>query len=126
MLGFCITLMSIALDGLGLAFTYRRAVGLATAGAQSGAGQLGVFGGQAVALSGDACDVARQTVQANLKGGIASANARVSCRQTGTTVTVDVELKPLKFMGGPLAIAVDTVKASANASPRSGINNEES
>ena len=129
MLGFCITLMSIALDGLGLAVTYRRALGLATAGAQSGAGQLAMFAGGAVELAGSACDVARQTVQASLQsgagGGATGANARVTCHQSGNALTVDVELKPLKFIGGPLAIVVDTVKASAKASPRYGINHEE-
>jgi len=125
MLGFCITLMSMALDGLGLAITYRRALGLATAGAQSGAGQLAVFAGGAVELSDSACDVARQTVQASLQGGAVGANVTVTCRRNGNTVTVEVELKPLKFIGGPLAIAVGTVRASASASPRYGINTEE-
>ncbi|NJM41205.1 MAG: hypothetical protein HC853_10770, partial [Anaerolineae bacterium] len=76
-------------------------------------------------LSGSACDVAKDTVYASLKGGAASAHAKVTCKQSGNTVTVGVELKPLKFIGGPLAIVVDTVVASAKASPQYGINFQE-
>lgn len=122
-LGFAVILMSLALDGLGLAVTYRRAVGLATAGAQAGAGVLANFDGGSVVLSHGACDVALNTVQASLDHGTQRAN--VSCQRQGNTVQVTVDLKPLKILGGPLSLAIDHVQAVVEATPRYGINQVE-
>lgn len=92
--------MSVTLNGLGLAVTYRRAVGLASAGAQAGAGSLAVFDGQAVSLSGEACPIALATVQASMPAGISSTDVRISCIQSATDVVVSVSLKPLQVFGG--------------------------
>ena len=122
-LGFAVILMSLALDGLGMAVTYRRAVGLATAGAQAGAGVLAEFDGGAVTLNGDACHIALNTVQANLNHD--TQHAKVTCQQQGNSVAVTVELQPLRVIGGPLALVLDHVRVTAKANPRYGINQVE-
>ena len=125
MLGFSVILMSLALDGLGMAVTYRRAVGLATVGAQAGAGSLAMFGGGIPALSGDACSVAMASVRASARPNANSQSLNARCAQDASGVAVTVELRPLKFFGGPLALAVQRVSATARAAPRYGINTEE-
>jgi hypothetical protein len=125
MLGLAIILMSLALDGLGMAVAYRRAVGLATAGAQAGAGALAVFDGGAPALSGDACAVAVETVQASAGQNASGESFSAQCGQTAGDLVVTVSLRPLRFFGGPLALAVQRVTATARAAPRYGINFEE-
>ncbi|NJM40715.1 MAG: hypothetical protein HC853_08055 [Anaerolineae bacterium] len=122
-LGFAITLMSLALDGMGLAVTYRRAVGLATTAAQAGAGALAEFGGGGVALRSDACQVALDTLQASMTHSLQ--HTKVTCQRQVNAVIVSVELKPLRVLGGPLALVIDRVQATAKASPKFGINHEE-
>ena len=124
-LGFSVIVMSLAIDGLGMAVTYRRAVGLATVGAQAGAGALTQFDGSTPELASNACAVAIDTVIASLPNGSASDKAQVSCVRQGNAVQVIVVLKPLRFFGGPLALAVKDIRASAKAEPRYGINQEE-
>ena len=51
LLGLTLIIMSLAIDGLGLAVTYRRALGLASIGAQAGASAIMPFDGSAVTLS---------------------------------------------------------------------------
>ena len=125
MLGFAISLMSLAVDGLGLAVTYRRAVGLATTGAQAGAGSVAPFGGGAPALSANACDVALATVRASVGPNATEDTMMAQCAQDAGAVAVTVALRPLKFFGGPLSLAVQAVTATARAAPRYGINTEE-
>ena len=122
-LGFAITLMSLALDGMGLVVTYRRAVGLATTAAQAGAGALAEFNGGAIALRSDACQIALDTLQASMTNGLQ--HAKVNCQRQANAVIVTVALKPLKVLGGPLALVIDRVQATAKAVPKYGINYEE-
>ncbi len=122
-LGFAITLMSLALDGLGLTVTYRRAVGLATTAAQAGAGALAQFEGGAVGLRNDACQIALETLRASMTHTMA--HAKATCQRQPRAVMVSVELKPLRMLGGPLALVIDRVQATAKAEARFGINQEE-
>ena len=125
MLGCAISLMSLAVDGLGLAVTYRRAVGLATAGAQAGAGSVAPFGGGTPTLSADACDIALATVRASVGPNMGEATMSAQCTQSAGTLAVTVALRPLRVFGGPLSLAVQEVIATARAAPRYGINTEE-
>ena len=125
MLGFSIILMSLALDGLGMAVTYRRAVGLATAGAQAGAGVLAPFNGAAPSLSNDACGVAMETVWMSAAPNANNQTLTTQCAQTSNDIVVTVDLRPLRFFGGPLSLAIQRVTATARAAPIYGINTEE-
>jgi hypothetical protein len=122
-LGFAIILMSLALDGMGLAVTYRRAVGLATTAAQAGAGALAEFNGGTVSLRSDACQIALDTLRASMTH--AMQHAKATCQRQANAVFVTVELKPLRVLGGPLALVIDRVLATAKAVPKFGINHEE-
>ena len=124
MMGFCITLASLAIDGLGMAVTYRRAVGLASVGAQAGAGELAIFDGTHPALNGQACDTALATVRASALN-LNNNDVVTNCRQEGNAVTVSVSLEPLKFIGGPLSLTVERITATARAMPAFGINEQE-
>lgn len=124
LLGFCITLASLAIDGLGMAVTYRRAVGLASVGAQAGAGELALFDGTRPALNGQACETALATVRASAMTPDYN-NVIVSCKQDVNAVLVTVSLKPLKFIGGPLSLTVERITATARATPAFGINEQE-
>ena len=81
-LGFSVIVMSLAIDGLGMAVTYRRAVGLATVGAQAGTGVLMQFDGSTPELASNACAVAIDTVIASLPNGSASDKAQRELRAT--------------------------------------------
>jgi hypothetical protein len=124
LLGFTIIVASLALDGLGMAITYRRAVGLAAVGAQAGAGELALFDGTRPALSGRACETALETVRASLNAASAS-QVIADCKQDGASVWVTVSLRPLKIFGGPLSLQVERITATAHASPAFGINEQE-
>jgi hypothetical protein len=123
-LGFSVILMSLAIDGLGMAVTYRRAVGLASVGAHAGAGELADFNGAQPSLSGRACITALETLRASLRDPN-SPQVIATCVQQGNSVLVAVTLKPLKFFGGPLSLPVERVTATARAAPAFGINEQE-
>ena len=125
LLAFVFVIMSVALNGLGLAVTYRRAVGLASVGAQAGAGSLAAFDGQTVSLSGEACQIALATVQASLPAGVNSADVRISCTQGAMDVVVSVSLKPLHVFGGVFPRGIEFVQATSRAAPKYGINDQE-
>ena len=125
LLGLTLIIMSVAIDGLGLAVTYRRAVGLASVGAQAGASAIAPFDGKAVALSANACTVAIDTVMASLPAGLAPTAVSTSCNQTQNRINMTVELAPLRFFGGPLALSVNRVRAQVSAAPKFGINTQE-
>lgn len=125
LLGLTLIVMSLAIDGLGLAVTYRRAIGLASVGAQTGASAIAPFDGNAVTLSTNACAVAIDTVMASLSAGVAPNSVRASCDQSQNRVDMTVELAPLRFFGGPLALAVNRVRAQVSAVPKFGINTQE-
>lgn len=124
LLGFSVILTSLAIDGLGMAVTYRRAVGLATVGAQAGAGELAMFNGARPALNGRACATALDTLRASLRDPNAP-QVIATCRQEGESVVVSVTLRPLKFFGGPLSLPVERITATARAAPAFGINEQE-
>ena len=125
LLAFVFVIMSVALNGLGLAVTYRRAVGLASVGAQAGAGSLVAFDGQTVSLSGEACPIALATVQASLPVGVNSTDVRISCTQSAMDVVVSVSLKPLHVFGGVFPRGIEFVQATSRAAPKYGINDQE-
>lgn len=116
---FIIALMSLALDGLGLAVTYRRAIGLATVAAQAGAGAI-EFNGGAPSLRGNACDIALSMVEVNTDG-----TAQASCQNSGDRVEVTVALRPIRIFAGPLAMPIQQVQVTVAASPAYGINQQE-
>lgn len=111
--------MATGIDGLALAASYNRAVGLARVAAQAGATSVD-FGGGGVALNADACPIATATV-CDSAGGC-SASVAVSCTQQGNVLEVTVSLKPLRVFGGALGPNADHVVARARSSPRFGIN----
>ena len=125
LLGLTLIIMSLAIDGLGLAVTYRRAVGLASVGAQAGASAIAPFDGNAVALSTNACTVAIDTVMASLPTGVTANAVQVSCDQSQNRVNMTVDLTPLRFFSGSLALSVNRVRAQVSASPKFGINTQE-
>ena len=116
---FIIALMSLALDGLGLAVTYRRAVGLATVAAQAGAGAI-AFNGGAPSLRSDACAIALSMVDANTDG-----TAQSTCQANTNRVEVTVSLRPIRVLAGPLTMPIQQVQVTVAASPAYGINQQE-
>lgn len=125
LLAFAFVIMSVALNGLGLAVTYRRAVGLASVGAQAGAGSLAVFAGAAPSLNGEACTVALDTVRASLPVAVGPDDVQMNCIQSATDVVVAVSLRPMRVFGGVLPWGNQLVQATARAAPKYGINDQE-
>lgn len=122
---FAVLLISLALDGLGMAVTYQRAVGLARVAAQAGAGSID-FNGQQPVLNAQACPIALDTVaQSSAHTSANGGDFRVNCVVTGNTLIVTVRLKVLRILGGPLGAPFTEVVAQAKAAPRFGINQEE-
>ena len=125
LLGLMLIIMSLAIDGLGLAVTYRRALGLASIGAQAGASAIAPFDGNTVTLSAQACTVAIDTVMASLPADTTANSVDAQCDQSKDAVVVTVELVPLRFFGGPLSLSVNRVRARVSATPKYGINTQE-
>lgn len=125
LLGLTLIILSLTIDGLGLAVTYRRAVGLASVGAQAGASAVAPFDGNAVTLSANACTVAIDTVMASLPAGVTPNAVQASCDQSQNRVNMTVELTPLRFFGGPLTLSINRVRAQVSAAPKFGINTQE-
>ena len=125
LMAFGLVIMSVALNGLALAVTYRRAVGLANVGAQAGAGSLDVFDGTVVRLNGNACSISLETVQASLPVGVSPLDVKTDCQQSATEVIVSVALKPLRVFGGVFPSGIAFVEATAKATPKYGINSQE-
>lgn len=122
LLPFFLLVMALGIDGLALAASYNRAVGLARTAAQAGATRID-FDGGGVSLRGDACVVAVQNACVNAGGCGPAASA--TCTQAGNGVEVWVTLKPIRVFGAGLGFGADKVVARARSSPRFGINIEE-
>lgn len=118
---FALIVLSLAIDGLGMATTYARAVGLAKVAAQAGAGTV-AFDGTRVMLRGDACAVALRSIGDN--SGTLNL-VQTHCTQTNNRVLVQVRLRPLRMFGGSFALPIDHVDATAYAEPQFGINERE-
>lgn len=118
---FAMMVLSLAIDGLGMATTYARSVGLAKVAAQAGAGTV-MFDGTRVTLRGDACAVALRTIDANSSGPNL---VRANCAQANNRVLVQITLRPLRMFGGSFALPIDHVTATAYAEPQFGINERE-
>ena len=116
---FIIALMSLALDGLGLAVTYRRAVGLATVAAQAGAGAI-AFNGGAPSLRTDACTIALSMIEVNTEGA-----AQSTCQSDANRIEVTVSLRPIRVVAGPLTLPIQQIQVTVAASPAYGINQQE-
>jgi hypothetical protein len=115
-------IMATGIDGLALAASYNRAVGLARVAAQAGATSVD-FNGGGVALNADACPIARSTVCESAGG--CTGSITVGCTQQSNILEVTVILKPLRVFGGALGPNAEFVMARARSSPRFGINVEE-
>jgi hypothetical protein len=85
---------------------------------------LAEFNGTQPALSSRACATALETLRASLRDPN-TPQVIASCAQQGNSVLVSVTLKPLKFFGGPLSLAVERITATARAAPAFGINEQE-
>ena len=123
---FTLILLALAIDGLSMAATYQRAMGLARVGAQAGAGAV-EFDGSNPRLSGQACQVATDTVRYSTTNVVvgATGNNYVLCQSTVRSVNVLVRLKVFRLFSGPISIPFEYVVATAKAEPRFGINGEE-
>jgi hypothetical protein len=122
LLPLLLVVMATGIDGLALAASYNRAVGLARVAAQAGATSVD-FNGGGVSLNTDACPIACATA-CDSAGGC-SASLTVHCTQQNNTVEVTVSLKPMRVFGGALGPNASFVVARARSSPRFGINAEE-
>lgn len=122
LLPLLLVVMATGIDGLALAASYNRAVGLARVAAQAGATSVD-FSGGGVSLNANACPIARATACDSAGGCSGSVN--VSCSQQNNVVEVTVSLKPLRVFGGTLGPNASFVVARARSSPRFGINAEE-
>jgi hypothetical protein len=125
MLPLLITVMSLAIDGMGLAASYRRAVGLATVGVLAGSADVS-FNGGGTALAGGACGAATRAVCENAGGCTGGAggatSVTVTCTSAGGVIKVTVALKPIRVFGGPRALGAERVVAVARGTPEHGIN----
>jgi hypothetical protein len=123
---FALILMALAIDGMSMAATYQRAMGLAKVAAQSGVTEVRFGGGQPT-VSPQACQRAIQIVRANAPSVVAgpTGNNTVQCAVTNNVIRVLVRLKVFRMFTGPLSIPFDTVAAVASAEPRFGINDDE-
>ncbi|MCL5998677.1 MAG: hypothetical protein M1546_21855 [Chloroflexi bacterium] len=115
-------IMALATEGMGLAVTYRRAVGLATVGAQA-AGATVQFSGGGTGSASDACAAAVRAVCENAQG--CGSAVAVSCVRDGNQVKVTVVLKPLRVFGGPFSLNATRVVGMASSEPMFGINGSE-
>jgi hypothetical protein len=122
LLPFLLLVMALAIDGLAMAASYNRAVGLARTAAQAGTTRLD-FDGSGVNLRGDACQTAVELACFNA-GGCGDATV-VRCSQTGAQVEVTVALRPLRVFGDGLGFAPNRVLARARSAPGVGIETEE-
>jgi len=122
MLPLIVIIMSLATDGMGMAVSYRRAVGLADVGAQA-AGATVQFGGGGTHSAAGACAAAVRAVCENAKG--CGSAVTTSCVRDGNRVKVTVTLKPLRVFGGPFALSAAHVVGVARSQPMFGINNQE-
>ena len=122
MLPLIVIIMSMATDGMGMAASYRRAVGLATVGAQA-AGATVQFGGGGTHSVAGACAAAVRAVCENAKG--CGSAVATSCVRAGNRVKVTVTLRPLRVFGGPFSLSAEHVVGVAQSQPMFGINNQE-
>lgn len=122
MLPFITIIMALATDGMALAATYRRAVGLATVGAQAAGATVQFHGGGTSAAAG-ACAAAVRAVCENAQG--CGSAVAVSCTRDGNWVRVTVTLKPLRIIGGPFSLNATRVVGVASSEPMFGINGPE-
>lgn len=114
--------MATGIDGLALAASYNRAVGLAHVAAQAGATSVD-FNGAGVMLNANACPIAQATA-CDSAGGC-SGSVAIRCTQQGNVLEVTVTLKPLRVFGGALGPRAEYVVARARSSPQFGINSKE-
>ena len=115
MLPLMFTVLSLALDGLSAIATYRRALALASIGAQAGAATVS-FQGDVTTLVEDACDIATRAIRDNAPA------ANIVCFVTSDAVQVTVTLAPLRFFAGPFALNAERVSATIRGEPERGIN----
>ena len=117
-------ILSTAVDGLMLVAAQRRAITMASIGAQAGAARLD-FDGTAPVLAGDACAVAQQAACENVEGGCGVAWPSVSCRQSARSLTVDVRLRAPHLLKGAYRLGASEVRVSVEGGPGYGINTRE-
>lgn len=119
-----VILLSMAVDGMGAAAAYRRALTLAAIGAQAGGAALrfsgGAVGAGAAGGGEAACAAALQSVCENT-GGCNPDTVQVSCLPTAEGVRLTVRLRPVRIVYGPLSMGPDWVSAVASSSAASGI-----
>jgi hypothetical protein len=120
MLPLIAVILSLSIDGLGLAVTYRRAVGLATVGVQTGTAAISFSGGP-TSLSSLACAAAVRAVCENARDGCSTGAVQADCAVEGGHLRVTVSLRPLSMFGGPLSLNADRVVATARGEPVHGI-----
>lgn len=114
--------LATGIDGLALAVSYNRAVGLAKTAAQAGATSV-EFTGSSMRLSPGACAVAVANACAN--AGTCSAAMTATCTQSVDVIEVLVSLKPLRVFGGAIGPNAERVVARARSAPLYGINEQE-
>ncbi len=120
-------LMSVTIDGLAMAATYRHALALATIGVQAGSTSVD-FNGGAPQLNGNACSLAEQTICDNMATSCSATINRGFCSQNGNDLTVVVRLQPKTFFNGAAAqygLSLTFVQASVTGGPVYGINGAE-
>jgi len=113
--------MSMAIDGMSMVATHRRALGLADVAARAGAATLEYRGGGREVDVGWACLNAQRALCASANCDQLSA----SCRADRSSVTVSVALRPPRMFSGAFAVAPEWVRAEITAQPRSGIANQD-
>jgi hypothetical protein len=117
-----LTIMALAVNGLAMAATYRRALSIASIGVQTGVSCPGCagFDGGILALTANACPAAKVAACSN--GG-----CNTTCNQAGSRLTLQVRLNPPLFLQGVWgALGLRTsLTATVAGEPKRGINTGE-